>query len=98
MKINNGNIRAIYATNYINKDSNKIGNGVNKIGRVNKMDTCELSSVGKQLNKFAIEDEAFEVDEKKVNEVRNKVQNGTYTVDSKVLAKAMMKHMKGGQE
>ena len=97
MKINNGNIRAIYATSYINKDNNTI-NGVNKIGRVNKMDTCELSSVGKQLNKFAIEDEAFEVDEKKVNEIRNKVQNGTYTVDSKVLAKAMMKHMKGGQE
>jgi negative regulator of flagellin synthesis FlgM len=60
-------------------------------------DTCELSSLGKSLNKLALEEESVGMSNKEVEKIKNKVSAGTYVVDSKVLAKSMMAFMKGGQ-
>ncbi|MEG1255989.1 flagellar biosynthesis anti-sigma factor FlgM [Clostridium sp.] len=96
MKINNGNIHALYVKNY--KTNENISNKDNcKLAKENIKDTCELSSLGKSLNKLSIEDESIGVSNKVVEKIRNEISKGTYTVDSKVLAKAMVNSMKGGQ-
>lgn len=97
MKINSGSINAIYVNNYITKETLLGNKDTEKIVKSTGNDTCQLSSVGKELNRLSIEDDSFGVDEKRLNEIKDQVNNGTYSVDSTVLAKAMMRHMKGGQ-
>lgn len=95
MKINNGNIHALYLNSY--KTNEKVTD-IKKISETKEsMDTCQLSAIGKKLNQFAIEDESFQVSDKMVENIKNQVKNGTYTVDTTVLAKAMLGKMKGGQ-
>lgn len=95
MKINNGNIHALYVNNYKAKENTKI-EGKNRSKEVSK-DTCELSVLGKSLNKLALEEESVGMSNKEVENIKSKVSNGTYNIDSQVLAKAMMEFMKGGQ-
>lgn len=95
MKINNGNIHALYLNNY--KSNEKISE-IKKSHEVKEsMDTCQLSSIGKKLNQYAIEEETYGVSDKVVQQIKNQVKNGTYTIDSTVLAKNMLSKMKGGQ-
>lgn len=95
MKINNGNIHALYLNSYKAKGNTKVEN--KNMSKEATKDTCELSSLGKSLNKLALEEESVGRSNKEVEKIKNKVSAGTYAVDSKVLAKSMMVFMKGGQ-
>lgn len=77
------NIENIYKTNKMevkNVDSKR-------------KDTIEISELGKYLNKVNANKE--EVDINKINELKRKIENGTYKVDSKALAKKIIDSMKG---
>ncbi|MEG0307384.1 MAG: flagellar biosynthesis anti-sigma factor FlgM [Clostridium sp.] len=88
MKINNGNIHALYVNSY--KTNAKVENKNNSnLTKEPIKDICELSSVGKSLNKLAMEDEIIGVSSEAVEKIKSDILNGTYTVDSKILAKAM---------
>ncbi|MFR1708026.1 MAG: flagellar biosynthesis anti-sigma factor FlgM [Clostridium sp.] len=93
MKVNNGNIHALYVNSY--KANNTKVEDKNMSKKVVK-DTCELSPLGKSLNKLSLE-ESMGMSDKEIAKIKNKVSNGTYNVDSQILAKAMMEFMKGGQ-
>ncbi|HSQ88015.1 flagellar biosynthesis anti-sigma factor FlgM [Romboutsia sp.] len=58
-----------------------------------RKDTIEISELGKYLNKVNANKE--EVDINKINELKRKIENGTYKVDSKALAKKIIDSMKG---
>ncbi|MBE6051337.1 MAG: flagellar biosynthesis anti-sigma factor FlgM [Clostridium sp.] len=83
------NVKGIGSSNIINlynKNSSKI---VNK-GKIEKnTDRIEISSIGRSLQDYLLDD--INVDNsKKVEEIKNKIANGTYTVDSKLVAQSMI--------
>lgn len=81
--INYININNIYKTN--NKVEAKPMN--NK-----KTDTVEISNLGKYLNEISNK-EGFDMD--KVNEIKRRVESGTYKIDSNELAKKIIEKTKG---
>ncbi len=95
MKINSGSINALYVNNYKPSENFKANN--NNLVKEKTKDSIELSSLGKSLNKLVIEDETVGVSSEAVEMIKSKITAGTYTVDSKVLAKSMVTSMKGGQ-
>jgi len=87
MKVNG--IRANYVIQYYSKNMNKSTN--TQIRR--EKDKVEISDIGRKLSK--IDSLNKEDREKLVIEIKDKVQNGTYKVDSKLLAKKIIGHIKG---
>lgn len=95
MKISNINM-SIYSNNYKTNENSLNKNNMNE-GKENTKDTCEISSLGRSLNKIIIEDVKFGVSAEEVEKIKSKVLEGTYKVDSKTLAEAILTSMKGGQ-
>lgn len=56
-------------------------------------DKVEISDLGKYLNKVSTNKE--EIDINKVNDIKKRIENGTYKVDSKDLAKKIIETTKG---
>ncbi|MGG7096717.1 flagellar biosynthesis anti-sigma factor FlgM [Clostridium sardiniense] len=56
-------------------------------------DKVEISDTAKYLNKIVSDNENIDID--KINEIRNRINQGTYSVDSKDLAKKMIEVIKG---
>ncbi|MGV3024285.1 flagellar biosynthesis anti-sigma factor FlgM [Clostridium thermobutyricum] len=85
MQVNgvNNNIR-IYSVNRLHVK--------NEINKTFNKDKIEISSLGKALNEYSIN--YNEVDrEKKVAEIKEKIESGTYKVNSKELTKKILKYM-----
>jgi len=80
--VNFRNIENIYKTNKM-----QVKPAINK-----KTDVIEISELGKYLNKVNTNKEEINMD--KVNELKQKIENGTYKVDSKDLAKKIIEHMR----
>lgn len=57
------------------------------------VDSVEISELGKQLNKLNTNKEDVNID--KINEIKTKIENGTYKVNSKDLAKKIIESMRG---
>ena len=87
MKING--IRANYVNQYYSKNINKSTNTQIR----SQKDKVEISDIGKKLSKM---DSLNKEDrDKMVAEIKDKVQNGTYKVDSKLVAKKIIGYIKG---
>ncbi len=56
-------------------------------------DKVEISDAAKHLNKIKNDNENVNLD--KINEIKNRINNGTYNVDSKKLAKKIIEIIKG---
>lgn len=95
MKISNINM-SIYSNNYKTNENSLNKNNMNE-GKENTKDTCEISSLGRSLNKIIIEDVKLGVSSEELEKIKSKVLEGTYKVDSKTLAEAILTSMKGGQ-
>ena len=57
-------------------------------------DTISLSAEGKSLSALALDGKSVHSNEK-IAAIKNKVNNGTYNVDSKLVAKRIIDNMKG---
>lgn len=88
-KVNFGNVNNVYK---INKQENKQETTQQSVSK-SKKDTVEISDLGKYLNKVNTSKEEINMD--KVNDIKARIENGTYKVDSKDLAKKIIQHMKG---
>jgi len=93
MKISNINM-SIYSNSYKTNENSLNKNNMNG-NKENTKDTCEISSLGRSLNKIIIEDVKFGVSAEEVEKIKSKVLEGTYKVDSKTLAEAILTSMKG---
>lgn len=70
---------------------NKTASTESKI--VKNEDTIEISELGKELSSFSIEDNNVDR-EAKIQELKEKIQNGTYEVDAKLTAQSMIDSMR----
>ncbi len=83
-------INAHSAVNIYN--SNKNINKVEKANKVGTRDRIEISSLGKSIKDYSLEGNIDNT--KKVAEIKEKIQNGTYKVDSKLTAKSILEAIK----
>lgn len=75
------------------KNNKKEVFGNKKQQQINK-DVLEISDLGKYLNKVNFREEKMRLD--KINDIKKRIENGTYKVDSNDLAKKIVEKMKGG--
>lgn len=64
-----------------------------KITKNKPKDKVEISDAAKYLNKTTKNNENINID--KINKIKNRIEQGTYNVDSRSLAKKIIKITKG---
>lgn len=87
-------IKRVGASNVISiyRDNNKISKN-SKIEKT-KSDSIELSSAAKSLSGLSLDD--FKVDNsKKIEKIRNEINQGTYKPNAELVAKKLIDVMKG---
>lgn len=88
MKITSNNrILNLYTNN--NVPSNQ------SLNRGKKEDKIEISSVGREISKWIETAKSIEVTSNKVEEIKNRIDSGTYKVSAEDLAKSILDAMKG---
>lgn len=80
--------------------ANKVINFYNDIKKQDKVsitkkssDSIEISPLGKSLSSYSIDDK-FESNDKRIEDLKNQVANGTYNRDAKLIASKMLEAMK----
>jgi negative regulator of flagellin synthesis FlgM len=76
--------------NAYNSNSNKC---VKNVTKTKNFDTIEISSLGKSLKDYSSDNNIDNA--KKVAEIKNKVDSGTYSIDARLTARSILKAMKG---
>ena len=61
--------------------------------KVSSKDTVEISDLGKYLNKINSSEDKDRFE--KINEIKRKIENNTYKIDSNELAKKIIERTKG---
>ena len=61
--------------------------------KVNNRDTVEISDLGMYLNKINSSEDNDRLE--KINEIKRKIENNTYRIDSNELAKKIIERTKG---
>lgn len=84
----NGINNKIYINAY-NSRSNKI---IGKAVKVQGKDTIEISTVGKALKNYSLNEDINNL--RKISELRNSIQSGTYNIEAKVTAQSLLNAMK----
>ncbi|MCM0650468.1 flagellar biosynthesis anti-sigma factor FlgM [Clostridium swellfunianum] len=88
MKINGASVNKVVNLYSFNKKlTEKTTVNTNK-------DTIEISSLGKSLSSYSVE-EGFENSAEKIEKLKKEVSQGTYKADSKLVAKKMLDNIKG---
>ena len=85
-------IDSIQRNNMINAYTKQRQNYKSEV--VNKLpkDKVTISEDAKYLNKITTENENIDLD--KINEIKNRIKQGTYTVDSRKVAEKIIKSIK----
>ncbi|GAB6167721.1 hypothetical protein JCM1393_01810 [Clostridium carnis] len=81
----------VRSAEYYNKMSS---NKVNKVDKKIQVDRIELSKEAKALKDYSIDKNIYD-NKAKVEEIRNKISTGTYSYNSKLIAKGMVDSMRG---
>jgi len=61
--------------------------------KINNKDTVEISDLGKYLNKINSSEDKDRLE--RINEIKRKIENNTYKIDSNELAKKIIERTKG---
>ena len=61
--------------------------------KINNKDTVEISDLGKYLNKINSSEDKDRLE--KINEIKRRIENNTYKIDSNELAKKIIERTKG---
>lgn len=75
--------------NAYNSNSNKC---VKNVTKAKTFDTIEISSLGKSLKDYSLDNNIDNA--KKIAEIKNKVDSGTYSIDARITARSILNAMK----
>lgn len=90
MKI--GGVGSNSAINSYDRNKNTLDN--KKVNNNKKKDSIEISSLGKSLSKYSIEEGKINSKER-VETIRQEISKGTYNTNSKYIAQGLIDAMKG---
>lgn len=68
----------------------------NNISVSKTSDRLEISSLGKEISKYIDETKNKEITNEKIEEIKSKMKDGSYTVNERELAKSILNHIKRG--
>jgi negative regulator of flagellin synthesis FlgM len=77
---------------YINAYNSKCNKPVDKVNKSKDVDRIEISELGKSLKDYSLSSDIGNA--KKVADIKNKVDSGTYNVDARLTAKSLLNAMK----
>ncbi|MCE5220780.1 MAG: flagellar biosynthesis anti-sigma factor FlgM [Clostridium sp.] len=86
-------INRINRSTYINAYSSNTSKTVDKVNKTKEVDRIEISELGKSLKDYSLSSDIGNT--KKVADIKNKVDSGTYNVDARLTAKSLLNAMKG---
>lgn len=86
------NIKGVGVNNVINLYNSNSVKKVEKTEEVRRNDSIEISSLAKALSNFDVAEVG--ADKAKIEELTEKIANGTYNVDAKLTAESIMNHIK----
>ena len=66
---------------------------IQQTAKINTKDTIEISDLGKYLNKINSSDDMDRLE--RINEIKRRIENNTYRIDSNELAKKIIEKTKG---
>lgn len=85
-------INGVNPSKVVNLYSNNVKN-VSKKAEVSQKDSIQISSLGKNLSSYSLDDK-FANSNEKIENLRNEIANGTYSRDSKLVAQKILEAMK----
>lgn len=88
------NIKGISTQNVISMYNNNKVNSVKKNDSVKQSDRIEISELGRSLTNYSLQGVSTD-NSKKIAQLRNRVESGTYNVEAKLTAKKMIDNIKG---
>lgn len=86
---NNNILFNLYKKNIAAVNNNSVN--INKTS-----DRLEISSLGKEISKYIDENKDKEITNEKIEEIKSKMKDGSYTVNERELAKSILNHIKRG--
>ena len=86
-------IDRINRQSFITAYNTNLNRSIQKVNKINNIDTIEISSLGKSLKDYSMISDINNA--KKVAEIKSKVEAGTYNVDARLTARSILNHMKG---
>lgn len=81
---------------YINAYNSNSSKTIDKVSKTKEVDRIEISELGKSLKDYSLTSDIGNA--KKVADIKNKVDSGTYNVDARVTAKSLLNAMKEQNE
>jgi negative regulator of flagellin synthesis FlgM len=77
---------------YINAYNSNSNKAVEKTNKTKDVDRIEISELGKSLKNYSLDGSIDNA--KKIADIKNRVDNGTYNVDARLTAKSLLNAMK----
>lgn len=77
---------------YINAYNSNIKKSVDKVSKAKDVDRIEISEMGKSLKDYSSNN--IIGNSKKIAEIKNKIDSGTYNVDARLTAQSLLNSMK----
>ena len=85
-------IEGINRSTYINAYKSNSNKPTDKVNKSKDIDRIEISELGKSLKDYSLSSDIGNA--KKVAEIKNKVDSGTYNVDARLTAQSLLNAMK----
>ena len=85
-------INSINKPTYINAYNSNCNKPIDKVSKLKEVDRIEISELGKSLKDYSLSSDIGNA--KKVADIKNKVDSGTYNVDARLTAQSLLNAMK----
>lgn len=86
-------INRINNQSYINAYSSKMNKSIDRVNKTQATDRIEISSVGKSIRDYSLNTDVIN-NAKKIEDIKNRIENGTYSVDARLTARSILEAMK----
>lgn len=90
------NVNSVGKGNLVNLYTNNTNRKVNKTKAIQTRDRIEISALAKSLSEYD-DPKINKTTEAKLLELKEKINNGTYSVDAKLTSESMLRFMKEGR-
>ena len=85
-------INSINRPPYINAYNSNCNKNVDKVNKTKDVDRIEISELGKSLKEYSLSNDIGNA--QKVDDIKNKVDSGTYNIDARLTAQSLLNTMK----
>ena len=87
-------VEGISSQSIISSYQNNNNRTINKVQRSKSTDSIEISDIGKSLKNYSLD--VSDVNRSAtIEEIRNKISNGTYNIDAKLTAQSILDYIGG---